>query len=172
MQQDHLIFTELVLQPSAGEYVVIKNPTASDVDLADYYITDATDAVNGKYYYQLPGGADYWSGSGSDFIVRFPDISLPAGESLVLSLGRDSDYYSEYGTYPDLYMTGSGTDTMRYAVAGQPTIGGSPNAKLDNSQRDPGAVLLGRQCRHGAGCRLPDLGRHDLRCGQKRRQRV
>ncbi len=132
--QDHLILTELVLQPSAGEYVVIKNPTASDVDLADYYITDATDAANGKYYYQLPGGADYWSGSGSDFIARFPDISLPAGESLVLGLGRDSDYYSEYGAYPDLYMTGSGTDTMRYAVAGQPTIGGSPNAKLDNAE--------------------------------------
>ncbi|MDZ7796054.1 MAG: hypothetical protein U5N56_03005 [Candidatus Marinimicrobia bacterium] len=132
--QDHLIFTELVLQPSAGEYAVIKNPTASDVDLADYYITDATDTANGKYYYKLPGGADYWSGSGSDFIARFPDTSIAAGGSLILAFGRDTDYYSEYGSNADLSLKGSGTNVMLNAVDGVTTIGGSPNAKLDNAE--------------------------------------
>jgi len=131
--QGHLIFTELVLQPSAGEYVVIKNPTASAVNLSNYYITDATDVANGKYYYNLPDGTDYWSGAGSDFIARFPAISLPAGESLVLGLGRDLDYFTEYGEYPDLYLKGTGADTMLQAVSGVTTIGGSPNAKLDNN---------------------------------------
>lgn len=131
--QDHLIFTELVLQPSAGEYVVIKNPTASAVDLSDYYITDATDVANGKFYYNLPGGTNFWSGSGFDFIARFPAISLPAGESLVLGLARDSDYNSEYGEYPDLYLMGTGADTMLHAVSGQSTIGAAPSGKMDNT---------------------------------------
>jgi len=131
--QGHLIFTELVLQPSAGEYVVIKNPTASAVNLSNYYITDATDVANSKYYYNLPGGSDFWSGNGSDFIARFPAISLPAGESIVLGFGRDSDYFAEYGEYPDLYLKGTGPDTMRQALSGVTTIGGSPNAKLDNA---------------------------------------
>ena len=108
LAQGHLIFTEIVLQPSAGEYVSIKNPTASSVDLSDYYITDATDTVNGKYYYKIADGADYWSGSGSDFIARFPSMSLAAGETLTLALGRDSDYLSEYGENADLYLKGTG----------------------------------------------------------------
>lgn len=130
--QGHLLLTEMVLQPSVGEYVKIKNPTASAVDLSNYYITDATDVANGKLYYKLADGADYWSGGGSDFIARFPAMNLAAGESIVLGLGRDTDYQTEYGEMPDLYLKGSGNDTMRYAVDGVKTIGGSPNAKLDN----------------------------------------
>ncbi|NLA39760.1 MAG: lamin tail domain-containing protein, partial [Methanomicrobiales archaeon] len=130
--QGHLIFTELVLQPSAGEYVIIKNPGPSAINLENYYITDATDVNNGKFYYNLPSGADFWSGSGFDFIARFPAISLPAGQSLVLGLGRDSDYLNEYGSYPDLYLKGTGPDTLLQAKAGQRTIGASHNGKLDN----------------------------------------
>jgi DNA/RNA endonuclease YhcR with UshA esterase domain len=131
--QGHLIFTEMVLQPSAGEYVKIKNPTATTVDLSNYYISDATDAANGKYYYKLPDGADYWSTSGSDFIARFPAIDLAPDETITLALGRDTDYFTEYGANADLYLKGTGTDTMRYAIDGVNTIGGSPNAKLDNT---------------------------------------
>ena len=127
--QGHLLFTEVVLQPSAGEYVKIKNPTASAVDLSNYYITDATDVANGKLYYKLADGADYWSGVGSDFIARFPAMNLAAGESIVLGLGRNSDYQNEYGELPDLSLK----DNMLNAVDGFTTIGGSPNAKLDNN---------------------------------------
>ena len=130
--QGHLIMTEMVLQPSLGEYVMIKNPTAASVDLSNYYISDATDVANGKYYYKLADGADYWSGSGSDFIARFPAINLAAGESITLALGRDTDYFNEYGSNADLCLKGA-ADTMRFAVDGVNTIGGSPNAKLDNT---------------------------------------
>lgn len=132
LAQGHLIFTEIVLQPSAGEYVKIKNPTASSVDLSNYYITDATDGANGKYYYKITDGADFWSGSGSDFIARFPALSLAAGETVTLAIGRDSDYLAEYGENADLYLKGTGADTMLQAIDGQITIGGSPNSKLDN----------------------------------------
>ena len=132
LAQGHLIFTEMVLQPSEGEYVTIKNPTASSVDLSDYYITDATDVAGTKYYYKITGGADYWSGYGSDFIARFPAVSIAAGETLTLALGRDSDYFTEYGDSADLHLKGTGPRTMLNAVSGVTTIGGSPNAKLDN----------------------------------------
>jgi DNA/RNA endonuclease YhcR with UshA esterase domain len=132
LAQGHLIFTEMVLQPSAGEYVKIKNPTASTIDLSNYYITDGTDVAGSKYYYKITGGADFWSGSGSDFIARFPAVSITAGETITLALGRDSDYFAEYGENADLYLKGTGADTMLQAVSGQVTIGGSPNAKLDN----------------------------------------
>ena len=36
-QVDHVIFTEVVLTPSDGEYVEISNPTESAVDLTNYY---------------------------------------------------------------------------------------------------------------------------------------
>ena len=77
-QADHLVFSEVVLTPSDGEYVEITNPTANDIDMSDYYLTDATDG-SGNAYYNLPSGSGYWSGSGFDFICRFP-----AGYSLGL----------------------------------------------------------------------------------------
>ena len=48
-QADHVIFTEVVLTPSDGEYVWISNRTSLAVDLSDYYLSDATDASSNKY---------------------------------------------------------------------------------------------------------------------------
>ncbi|MEA3286631.1 MAG: lamin tail domain-containing protein [Candidatus Marinimicrobia bacterium] len=126
---DHLLISEIVLQPSAGEYVLITNPSSSDINLGNYYLTDATDIANGKYYYNLPSGVDYWSSSPTDFIARFPDTTLTGGASLILSMARNSDYEITYGTRPDLALK----DNMLNAVDGQTTIGGSPNVKLDNT---------------------------------------
>ena len=90
-QADHIVFSEIVLTPSEGEYVEITNPTANDIDMSDYYLTDATDTGLEKVYHKIATGADYWSGSSSDFICRFPSgYSLPAGSSIKVSL-RDND---------------------------------------------------------------------------------
>ena len=126
---DHLMINEVVLQPSAGEYVLITNPTASIISLKDYYLTDATDKANAKYYYNLPAGTDYWSESSTDFIARFPDTTISAGGSIILSMGRTSDYVTTYGSSPNLALK----DDMLDAVDGVSSIGGSPNVKLDNT---------------------------------------
>ena len=126
---DHLMINEVVLQPSAGEYVLITNPTASTISLKDYYLTDATDKANAKYYYNLPAGTDYWSESSTDFIARFPDTTISAGGSIILSMGRTSDYVTTYGSSPNLALK----DDMLDAVDGVSSIGGSPNVKLDNT---------------------------------------
>lgn len=124
---DHLIFTELVMEPSTAEYVIISNPTASAINLSDYYITDATDIANGKYYYNLPSGVDYWSGAATDFIVRFPDTTLGAGASISLCLDGESAYNGDL--VPDLWLMSD----MLPAMSGQSTIGTTPILRLSSS---------------------------------------
>lgn len=125
---DHLFMTELVLFPNKAEYVTLTNPTDQTIQLGDYYLTDATDTANGKFYYNLPSETDFWSGTSSDFVARFPDISLGAGEILVLGLGRGADYQDEYGVLPDLSLK----DDMLNALDGVQTIPGRFNGYLDD----------------------------------------
>jgi len=129
MAVDHLLINEVVLQPSAGEYILITNPTGGAINLSDYYLTDGTDKTAGKFYYNLPSGADYWSSSSTDFIARFPDTTIAASGSIILSMARNSDYETTYGSSPNLSLK----DDMLDAVDGTSTIGGSPNVKLDNT---------------------------------------
>ncbi len=119
---DHLLISELVLQPADGEYILITNPTSSSINLSDYYLTDATDTTNQKYYYNLPTGMDYWSGGSTDFIARFPDIAIAAGASLTIATESAAKYSGEYGHAPDLVLKAD----FLPAVDGQSTIGGAP----------------------------------------------
>ena len=129
-QVDHVIFTEVVLTPSDGEYVRISNPTSLAVDLSDYYLTDATDASSNKYYYNLPTGENFWSGSSSDFIGRFPSgFTLEPGASINVSLRSDDKYFNTYGLIPDLSLDSDFLD----AVDGVSTRGNSGAQKLANT---------------------------------------
>ena len=129
-EADHLIFSEIVLTPSEGEYVEITNPTTNNVDLSDYYLTDATDTGSEKVYHKLSSGVDYWSGSSSDFICRFPSgYSLPAGGSIKVSLRDNNSYVSTYAESADLSLD----DDMLDAVAGESTKGNTAAPKLHNT---------------------------------------
>ena len=127
---DHLIFSELVLTPSNSEYVKITNPTSSEINLSNYYLTDGTDLSNGKAYYQLPSGDNYWSGSSSDFICRFPSgYTISAGVSITVSLRDSSKYASEFGENADLTLN----DDLLDAVDDESTRGSSAAPKLGNT---------------------------------------
>lgn len=126
---DHLIFSEVVITPGDGEYIRITNPTVQDVDMSNYYLTDAVDTVNGKFYYNLPSGSNYHSGSATDFTARFPDnFILTAGSSITIAVdsAKFNNYYSEKA---DLAIK----DNFRPAVNGINTIGGAP-VYLDDIQ--------------------------------------
>ncbi|NOZ07475.1 MAG: hypothetical protein GXO91_01205 [FCB group bacterium] len=105
-QADHLILNKIAIAPTAAEMVIIQNPTDTAVNLADYYITDATNGSDDKFYYHLPSFSDYWSGGISDFIARFPDMDIPAGGSVTLSMHSSDIYQSYYGESPDLALFG------------------------------------------------------------------
>ena len=67
-----LLLTEFVVTPTAGEFIEIYNPTEMPVDLGDVYLTDATYAANGTYYYKIVTGSGAGGGSNADFHARFP----------------------------------------------------------------------------------------------------
>ena len=128
-QADHLVFSEVVLTPSDGEYVQITNPTADDIDMSDYYLTDATDG-SGNAYYNLPSGSGFWSGSGFDFICRFPaGYSLAAGASMKVSLRDNESYVNTYGESADLSLN----EDLLDAINGSSTKGNASAPKLDNT---------------------------------------
>ena len=129
-QVDHVIFTEVVLTPSDGEYVEISNPTESAVDLTNYYLTDGTDISSSKLYYNLPIEDNYWSGSSTDFICRFPSgYTLAPGAEIKISLRDNSAYESVYGQTPDISL-----DDDMLSVSEALDTKGNPGApKLHNS---------------------------------------
>ncbi len=129
-QVDHVIFTEVVLTPSDGEYVEISNPTESEVDLTNYYLTDGTDISSSKLYYNLPVEDNYWSGSSTDFICRFPNgYTLAPGAAIKISLRDNSAYESVYGQTPDISL-----DDDMLSVSEDSDTKGNPGApKLHNS---------------------------------------
>ena len=127
--QDHVVISEIVLQPSNAEYIKLYNPTDNAVDLSNYYLTDGTDSSNQKYYYNLPTGTNFWSGSGSDFIVRFPPgYSIEAQSEIIIAATTTAAYESYYGASPGLSVK----DDLLNAIDGQNTKG-IGTAYLDNA---------------------------------------
>jgi len=127
--QDHVVISEIVLQPSNAEYIKLYNPTDNAVNLSNYYLTDGTDPSNQKYYYNLPTGTNFWSGSGSDFIVRFPQgYSIEAQSEIIIAATTTAAYQSYYGASPNLSVK----DSLLNAIDGQNTKGGG-TAYLDNA---------------------------------------
>ena len=70
---DTLLLSEIVVTPTEGEFVEIHNPTGSTIDLSDVYLTDATFAGGGTFYYNIVTGTNAGGGGFSDFHARFPD---------------------------------------------------------------------------------------------------
>lgn len=116
-----LLLTEVVVTPTAGEFVEIHNPTLQDVDLSNYYLTDATFANGSVFYYNIVTGVDAGGGGFGDFHARFPDGSiLPAGGFITVSLPGAVDFNTTYGFDPDfeLFDTNGAVTDMVEAFAG------------------------------------------------------
>ncbi len=112
---DHLQLTEIVVTPTAGEFIEIHNPTGTAIDLTDYYLTDATFAGGGAYYYNIVTGADYGGGGFADFHARFPSgASIGAGEYQTIALDGSSNFNATYGALPtyELYEDGATADSV------------------------------------------------------------
>jgi len=119
-----VLLSEVVVTPTGGEFIEIHNPTAAAIDLSDVYLTDATFASGGAFYYNIVTGADAGGGGFGDFHARFPDGAMIAsGEFQTVSLPGSDDFFAEYGFDPtyELFEDGMGPDAipdMREAIAG------------------------------------------------------
>jgi hypothetical protein len=71
-----LLLSEVVLQPTNGEFIEIVNTSNTAVDLSNYYLSD-----NGAYW-KLPSAVP--TVDGGDFLVHFPAGASIAGHGVVL----------------------------------------------------------------------------------------
>ncbi|MEH6763670.1 MAG: ExeM/NucH family extracellular endonuclease [Aequorivita antarctica] len=97
-----LLISEVVVTPTAGEFIEIYNPNAAAMDLSNVYITDATFAGGSTYYYNIVTGTNAGGGSFGDFLARFPDGATIAPETYqTISLAGSDNYFATYGSNPD-----------------------------------------------------------------------
>mgnify|MGYP003142610780 FL=1 len=118
-----LLISEVVVTPTAGEFIEIYNPNAAAVDLTDVYITDATFAGGGTYYYNIVTGTNAGGGGFGDFLARFPNgASIAAGEYQTVAINGSDNYTTTYGTAPtyELYEDGGAADAIPDMVEGLP----------------------------------------------------
>lgn len=93
-----LILTEVVMTPSAGEYIEIANPSGSAVDLGTYYLSDS------GHYYKTPAGAP--AVENTDFVVKFPaGTSIPAHGVITVAIDTAANFTSTYGSAPTLALS-------------------------------------------------------------------
>jgi hypothetical protein len=118
--QNHILITEVVVTPTDGEFIEIYNNTSGTIDLSDYYLTDATYANGGAYYYNIVTGSNAGGGSSSDFHARFPSgSSIAPGKFQTIGI-KGEGFVATYGNNPtyELYDTNAAIPDMREALSG------------------------------------------------------
>ena len=108
LAQDHLLLTEAVLTPTAGEYIEIHNPTGSNVDLTNYYLSDDEDYA---LYPGTFGAGPAPSILSSDFIVQFPSGAIITGGQVVVIAFDGAGFITEHGFAADYEMKGTDAGT-------------------------------------------------------------
>ncbi|HEY4242517.1 MAG TPA: lamin tail domain-containing protein [Kofleriaceae bacterium] len=109
----HLLLTEVVLQPTGGEFIEIGNPTNAAVDLEHYYLSD-----NGNYFNTPSNSVTVDS---SDFIAHFPaGASIAAGGVVTVAMDVASNFQTAYATAPS-YSVASHTMVV-VSSTGTPTL--------------------------------------------------
>jgi endonuclease/exonuclease/phosphatase family metal-dependent hydrolase len=118
--QNHILITEIVVTPTAGEFVEIYNNTGSTIDLTDYYLTDATYAGGSTYYYNIVTGTNAGGGSFSDFHARFPTGSSIAANEFQTIAVDGAGFVSTYAIQPNYELNGTASNIpdMLEAFAG------------------------------------------------------
>ncbi|MBK7045258.1 MAG: lamin tail domain-containing protein [bacterium] len=113
---DHVVISEIMAlantatnRPLCSEYVEIHNPTASAVDLGQYYLTDAMFTTNNQAYWHIaeadPSATTAGGGTFSDFHAKFPvGYSIAAGDTVVISIEGSNKYQAAYGRLPDFEL--------------------------------------------------------------------
>lgn len=126
---DKLLITEVNVGPDiypytgleniASEFIEIHNPNAYDVDLSDYYLSDAISYVSGaQLYWNIALGAtatNVGGGNYNDFTARFPDgFTIQADSTIVIAIAGSDLFQTTYGQLPDLelYEDGASADAI------------------------------------------------------------
>jgi len=104
-----LLLTEISSTGTDQEFVEIHNPSNEDVDLSDYYLTDAIYSTGSQYYWRIaegnPNQGSVGGGAFFDWHARFPDgYTITAGATIVVSLAGSIAFNGHFGFMPDLEL--------------------------------------------------------------------
>ncbi len=128
MAQSHLLISEFVVTPTAGEFIEIYNGTGAPVDLSNYYLTDAI-YKNDNDYVNLVDGT--YTTEPTDFLARFPaGVTIANGEYLVIALDGTA-FATTYGIDADFELKGTSATVPDMVAPGTDYIGS--NAGLTNA---------------------------------------
>ena len=103
-QADHLLLNRITISPTQAEMVSIFNPTTDIINLSNYYLSDAEKSSTNKHYYNLPLESDYFSGSVSDFFIRFPNINIEPNDTMFIALHDSTTFHNYYNFPADLSL--------------------------------------------------------------------
>jgi hypothetical protein len=113
-----------LVTPTEGEFIEIYNPGGAAVDLSNVYLTDATYAGGGTYYYNIVTGSNAGGGGFADFHARFPSgATIGPGEYQTIALNGSANFATEFAVDPtyELYEDAAAPDAvpdMREALPG------------------------------------------------------
>lgn len=104
---DHLLISEVVTLPVAGEYVEVFNPTGAAIDLSNYYLTDlSVQGAPTSPYHLVPTGAGFTVPTNitTDFLVRFPQgATIAPGQAKVVAVDATA-FQTTYQVVPDFCL--------------------------------------------------------------------
>ena len=136
---NHLLITEVAVTPTPVEMIEIHNPTASPVDLTNYYLTDAWFSPSAgviSSYHALPTGT-FQITTNTDFCSRFPaGSSIPAFGTIVVAMygqGVDSTYGAGTANF-EVTSSNPGIPDMISVGNNSPAIGAGATTLTNTSE--------------------------------------
>ncbi len=104
---DHVLISEVGIEPGGAEFIELWNPTGAPVDLSDYYIAD-----NSAYHKLTSGPWNPNETPGTDFLARFPSGATLAADAVLVvasepSSGNDS-FFQIFGSCPTFTLNSTG----------------------------------------------------------------
>ena len=131
---DHLVISEVGIAGKPHEFIEVHNPSAQDVSLDGYYISD-----NSRYF-GIAAKAPWEpveSVKGSDFLAHFPPGSvIKAGAYLTIAAG--TSFEGSFSTCPDFALGGqalmcNGQQVAPMVAPSGGSVGSQPGGMFSNS---------------------------------------
>jgi len=104
-----LLITEVATIGTDQEFVEIYNPGDTDVEMDNYFLTDAIYAPGSQFYWRItegnPNQTTIGGGGYADFHSQFPvGFTIAAGDTIVVSVGGSQLFAGAFGFLPDLEL--------------------------------------------------------------------
>ncbi|MCI0513118.1 lamin tail domain-containing protein, partial [candidate division KSB1 bacterium] len=121
-KQPHLLISEIVVTPTAGEYFEIYNGTGETIDLTHYYVTDAIYKNNNSYINIVDNTYPPFA---SDFLAKFPDgATIADGEYQVVATSG-TPFKTTYGIDANYELLATSADVPDMVAPAKDYIGGT-----------------------------------------------